>query len=320
MDNLDRVSAGRALLMLERGGEIGGALKSAGTRVEHWDRRAGGQASVVSAWPPDGHFDWIGLRLPRAVEELRMFANVAGARLAPGGVLWVYGAGDEGVMSVKKRLDSLFGSLEDLAVGGRCRVIQARDPVDSLASDLSDWVQPISDPRLPRDPWVSFPGCFAHGRVDEGTALLLSHLPVVTAGARVLDFACGSGVVAGVLCAGVSDVEIVVLDNDALSLDAAGQNLPGATLILSQGFSELGFERFDWIVSNPPYHLGKAGTAAVLEELCIRAGEYLRPGGGLRCVVQSTHALAPILEKNFSTVSVIAETPGFRVWDSLMHA
>ena len=118
----------------------------------------------------------------------------------------------------------------------------------------------------------------------------------------------------------MSDVEIVLLDNDALSLEAAAQNLSGATLILSQGFSALGSERFDWIVSNPPYHRGKAGTAAVLEELCIRAGEYLRPGGGLRCVVQSTHALAPTLKKTFSTVSVIAETPGFRVWNSLMHS
>jgi 16S rRNA (guanine1207-N2)-methyltransferase len=303
--------------MLERGTEIRSILESAGVGVNHWDRRAGSSAREVSAWPPGGSFDWIGLRLPKGTDELRMLARVAAARLAPRGTLWIYGASDEGIRSVKKRLASDFGSIEDWAVGGRCRVIQARDPTPVLAPNISDWIDPILDPRLGDKPWVSFPGCFSHGRVDQGTALLLEHLPDVDPGGRVLDFACGTGILAGAIRSRTPAVELVLLDNDALSLEAARRNLPGTTTVLSPGFTALDEGQFDWIVSNPPYHRGKAGTMHVLEDLCRRAPEYLVPGGALRMVVQLTHAIEPLLKENFHTASVVAESPGFRVWESL---
>jgi len=303
--------------MLDGGTALRSALEAAGTTVVQWDRRVGRVAATVSPWPPEGTFGWVGLRLPKGVDELRMLTRVAASRLAPGGLLWIYGANDEGIRSAGKRLGEDFGSLEDVAVGGRCRVIQAGDPVKRGATKLEDWIEPISDPRLPRDPWVSFPGCFAHAKVDQGTDLLLAHLPEIAPGARVLDFACGTGVVGGVVQAATRDAEIVLLDNDALSLEAAHLNLPRATTVLSQGFSGLGEHSFDWIVSNPPYHSGKAGTAHVLKDLCLGASGYLRSGGGLRLVVQSTHAILPLLEKSFPEVSVVAESSSFRVWNAL---
>jgi 16S rRNA (guanine1207-N2)-methyltransferase len=315
LGQLEGARVDRALVMLEGGTEIRAALEALGAHVVHWDRRASGGAALVSAWPPEGHFDWIGLRLPKGTEELRMLAQVAASRLAPGGVLWIYGARDEGVQSVKKRLKGHFGDLRDVAIGGRCRVIQAGEPAPGFLAHLSDWIQPMVDERLSARPWVSFPGCFAHGRVDQGTELLLAHLPEIPASARVLDFACGSGVVAGAVRSVAPEAEIVLLDNDALSLEAAHRNLPQSMTVLSQGFSGLRDMRFDWILSNPPYHMGKAGTSAVLEELCLRAPEYLRPGGGLRCVVQATHAIAPLLKENFHEVSVVFESPIFRVWN-----
>lgn len=308
---------GRALVLGDPRSELAEAVRAGGGEAVGWSRRRSGDRPA-SAWPPAGSFELVALRLPKAKDELEMLARVAASRMTDDGRLWVYGANDEGAGSVASRLDSLFGAIRTVASGGRCRVVELRDPVPAVRTEMSDWrgEHDLEDPRLPR-PWVSYPGCFAHGRLDSGTRLLLDHLPSFEAGARVLDFGCGTGVIAAAVRDAQPDARLTLLDSDALALEAARENVPGAELVLSDGLVGLreGSE-FDWILGNPPYHEGKAGSRSVIEAFAEGASRVLARGGRILLVVQRTFALDRSLDRYFEKVSLRAEDRSYRVWEA----
>src|SRR5207253_2255297 len=149
-------------------------------------------------WPPAGPFDVALLRLPKAKDEQEMAVHACLGVLASDGRVIVYGGNEEGIRSAAGMLERLRGGVETLATRGHGRVLAAHRPADpsQLRAPLPAWrtttTLEIADSR--RD-WVSYPGIFATNRIDEGTALLIDALPALRAGARVLDYACGSGVI-----------------------------------------------------------------------------------------------------------------------------
>ena len=118
--------------------------------------------------------------------------------LAPAGRLIVYGGNEEGIRSAAGMIEQLCGGVETLATRGHGRVLAARRPADpsQLRASLAAWRSTTSlEIANRRRDWVSYPGIFAANRIDEGTALLIDALPPLRAGARVLDYACGSGAI-----------------------------------------------------------------------------------------------------------------------------
>ena len=308
---------GNVLVMLENLPEVATSVREAGGRVQSWHRfvREGRSAS---AWAPAGPFAAATLRLPKAKEELDMAVHAAASVLGGDAPLWVYGANDEGAGSVGGIIEPLMGPVRTVASGGRCRVIRAVRPVDSPSQKgtLEEWRRSTSleFPDGPRK-WISYPGVFAAGRLDVGTRALLDAmqtLPLV--GRRVLDFACGSGVIGAFLAEAEPTAHVDFLDADAVALAAARENVAGARLIPSDGFDALTEQSYDLIVSNPPYHEGKAETGRVVERLIRGAPDHLEAGGSLAFVTQRRLPLAALLESTFNTVEVLLDSGPNRVW------
>jgi 16S rRNA (guanine1207-N2)-methyltransferase len=197
-------------------------------------------------------------------------------------------------------------------------VLGGRRPerVPGLVPTLSGWREtfPLSLPGLDRS-WVSYPGVFAHGRLDEGSALLAGALPVLPVGARALDFGCGSGVLGALLLARQPGCTVDFLDTDSVALEAVRENVPGERLILSGGLGALAEERYQLIVSNPPIHAGKAETLDVLQALVAGAGGHLAADGELWLVAQRRLPVRQLLERSFRTAAIVADDGRlFRVW------
>ena len=133
----------------------------------------------------------------------------------------------------------------------------------------------------------------------------LLHLPLVQT-MRVADMGTGSGAIALSIAHERPDVEMVAVDLSAEALEVAAHNvkvmgLNNVRLLHSDWFSKLHGERFDLIVSNPPYvatgdkHLSQGDlrfepvTALAsgeqgmddIERIIFQAGEYLVAGGRL---------------------------------------
>jgi 16S rRNA (guanine1207-N2)-methyltransferase len=161
-------------------------------------------------------------------------------------------------------------------------------------------------------PWVSYPGTFAAGGLDDGTALLLEHLPTVEAGDAVVDFGAGTGVLAAAVAHRAPGARICLVEPDAPSREAAGENVPGGEFLPVSGWEEHG--PFQMVVSNPPYHDGKAETLDVVRALVAGSARGLVERGELRLVVQRRLPVEEILASSFGVVAGVADRGPHRVW------
>ncbi|WP_244592811.1 methyltransferase [Azospirillum palustre] len=306
---------GRILVAFDSDGAIAEALREGGADVVVWNRLAtGGQAATP--WPAEGPFDGAVLRLPRGWAGFEMALHALASRLAPGAPLWIAGGNDEGVTSAAKHLDGLAEEPETLIIKRRARLLLTRRTDAPAKGALEDWRQTVTLTLPDRTlELVSYPGLFAHGHLDAGTECLLKVLPEVAAGARVLDFGCGAGVIARAVRERQPDAPLTLLDIDAVALHAARQNVPDAELVLSDGLAGLGTrERFGLILSNPPLHRGKDEDFGMLDALVAGTKQYLKLRGTLVAVTQRTAGVGKLFKTAFGHSDMLMETTQFQVW------
>ncbi len=309
--------SGRVLAVDDEEGAVEAELSRSGAPVHAWRRRAI-RDRPARPWPPDGPFDAATIRLPKGRLGLQMVLHAVVSRVHPGESIWLYGANDEGVRSVRPLLEDVLREVRTVEARGHCRIWrgQREEGFGHLRSALSDW-QSVFTAELPGGAvqLCSFPGLFAHGRLDDGTRLLIESLPGKLPGARVLDFGCGAGVVALAVQQRFPEAELDLVDSDALAVEAARRNLPDARVHLGDSWSALPeTSRFDLIVSNPPFHHGKGEDFELIDGLIDGAARRLRRRGALLVVAQRRIGLGRRLAERFTAVSVERETRSFRLW------
>jgi release factor glutamine methyltransferase len=150
---------------------------------------------------------------------------------------------------------------------------------------------------------MTLPGVF---RPHSDSLLLAEHLrEAVRPGVSVADVCTGSGVLAvAAACAGAGKVTAVDVSRRAVLTAWINARLNRVSIRALRGdlFAPLYGERFDLIVSNPPYvpaadELPKRGAArawdagrdgrALLDRICVQVPARLRPGGAVLVVHSS---------------------------------
>ncbi len=271
-----------------------------------------------------GAYGRVLLPVPLDRDLARRLILTAQGALVPGGDLLVAGANAAGAKSVIGDAQAVFGA--SVASGYRQKHRYARFIRDEGERVFPAWSE---KPGLRPGSWQRFtveirgvtrdfetqPGVFAGDRLDVGTALLLQHLTVQD-DARVLDVGCGAGII-GILAhaLGASDVDLV--DANLLAVEAAARNLqrlgvPGRAFA-SDVYSAVQGERYDLIVSNPPFHRGKEVDTAVADRLIDEAPAHLRPGGSLLIVANAFLAYGKRMSQVFHHVETVAATRQYHV-------
>jgi len=320
--SLDDIEVRGRVLLAYASADLASLLAQRVAEVAIWNRRVAG-TQAATPWPSQRPHDVALLRLPKAKDEQEMAAHACLGTLGEGGRLVVYGGNDEGIRSAAGMLEELSGTVETLATRGHGRVLAVRrsDDATRLRTQLSDWrrTMELAIGGTARD-WVSYPGIFADGRIDEGTALVLANLPSLPAGARVLDYGCGSGIIAASALASQRELALTLIDNDTVALEAARENVPGARIVAGTRIIDAGKVTYAAILSNPPLHTGLAEDHAHLERLAADAPSRLSPGGLLQMVVQRRVPLDRMLAERFASTAVVAETGRYRVWRAVARA
>lgn len=246
-----------------------------------------------------------------------MMLDCAARLLAPGGVLWLAGENKAGIKSSEKLLKLHFKQTRKLDNARHCSLFEADTPLNQGSFDPlayhETWNLACGDSGLKV---VSYPGVFAHGRLDDGTALLLQALSTAEIDGDVLDFACGAGVIGSCIAAMQRNTSLTLLDTSALALKACSETLEAnqleGNILASDGLSELS-GTFDVIVSNPPIHAGARTDSRLGVRLLESVHEHIRPGGKLILVANVHLPYENWLKTSFKRFEELAANINYKV-------
>jgi len=282
-----------------------------------WLESAGVDVAYGAIPEPLGSERTIILRLPREKNLLNMLLHAIADRMDPAAALWLVGENRAGIKSAPRHVRKHFQSVAVLDSARHCGLLEAVGTLVDLPFDLADYAVVWSAGYAGRELQLrSLPGVFAHGRLDRGTALLLEVLESLRPGGRILDFACGCGILGAALLSTDEAAQVTLLDSSALAVESSLMTLAANGLrgevMPSDGLNELG-GRFDWIISNPPFHRGIANDLDVAAEFFCRAGTFLAENGRIVIVFNRHLPYVRWLQSAFDRVDRLAENEEFTV-------
>ena len=266
---------------------------------------------------PTKKYNWIIVNLPRQKALLSMLLDCASALLSENGVLWLAGENRAGIKSADKLLALHFSRVRKLDNARHCTLYEATSVVNRQPFNPVNYQQTWElDCHRSEINVVSFPGVFAHGRLDPGTALLLRALMTMKLDGDVLDFACGAGVLGACIAANHKQSTVTLLDTSALALKSseatlAANHLSGSVLA-SDGLSELNAS-FDVVVSNPPIHAGYKTDNQLGKRLLETVHEHINPGGMMVMVANIHLPYENWLSKTFRRFNELVADDNYKV-------
>ncbi|MEN9939185.1 MAG: hypothetical protein RLZZ387_5764 [Chloroflexota bacterium] len=271
-----------------------------------------------------GTFDVVAIETPQSRPLARRWLVEAHALLRPGGSLYLAGPNDQGIQPLIGDAAALFGAAAQIGYGGRARVALA---VRGDAPPSPVWA---SEPGIAPGTWHemeveitgerlalrSLPGIFSYNRLDDGTRLLLEAMPALV-GLRVLDAGCGYGVI-GLVAARRGAATVDMVDASTLAVAAARANIrahdiQGAEAHASDALQAVVRRGYDLVLSNPPFHAGKAVDYDVAHVFIEQARALLPVGGRLVLVANRFIRYDDVMRGLFERVEILAQSKGFRV-------
>ncbi len=233
--------------------------------------------------------------------------------------IWLVGENRGGIKSIHKQFPESLGGVQKVAVGNHSLLLST--VVTSTRADFNvadyfkfgELAQPGQSTALKL---ASLPGVFAFPGIDKGSEMLLQHLPPWQSG-RVLDFACGHGVLGAWLQRQAPSLEVSYLDVSAMALTAAAETLKcnqlTGTLIAAAELSPT-LPSYQYIVSHPPFHTGVATDYKIGQQFLSAARQHLEPQGELWLVANRFLPWPEIIEQSFGHCDTVAVDNKFAVY------
>lgn len=269
---------------------------------------------------PEASFGRVLLLLPRQREQSRAWLARAVATRDESGVVVAAAANNAGARSAQADLEKLVGPVQSLSKH-RCRVFWTRPGAAILDRGLMEQWLKLDAPRDILDGrFRSRPGVFAWDRIDAASALLAGHLPADLAG-DAADLGAGYGFLSVELlqrCPGITALDLFEADAQALAL--AGENLSAARVPVRLHWHDVtqGLDAgFDVIVSNPPFHQGRADMPELGRAFIAAAAAALRPGGRFWLVANRHLPYEEALAQGFARVRQVVVQDGFKVIEAV---
>lgn len=259
-------------------------------------------------------FDTLVLFYPKSKEQLGFTLAQLTNAIGPATQVFVVGDNKGGIKSLSSHAQKLALNANKLDNAKHCLWFSLFGDFHALPKVTASQFSINIDGKALK--LCSLPGVFNHGKLDIGTALLLGNLPPISGG-KVLDFACGCGVIGAVLKRRYPAIELYSSDISALAvasteLTLAANQLSG-TVLLADGLPAQP-KQFDYIVTNPPFHTGIKTDYSIVESFIQGSAKRLNPQGSLTLVANSHLAYLELLQQAFKRVEVVAKANGFIVY------
>ena len=163
------------------------------------------------------------------------------------------------------------------------------------------------------------PGVFSSDGIDPASAALANALPSGLAG-RIADLGAGWGYLSHVLlqrCANATEVHLY--EADLRAMDAARQNVtdPRARFHWADVVGLSAETRFDAVITNPPFHKGRAGAPELGRAFIETAARVLSPKGSLWLVANRHLPYESALGENFAHVEPLEAPAAFKIYKAM---
>ncbi|WP_298120113.1 class I SAM-dependent methyltransferase [uncultured Aurantimicrobium sp.] len=265
----------------------------------------------------------VAMRLPRSLDQLDQWSSLIAAYAAPNVQVFAGGRLKHMTLGMNDVLKQYFGMVVASLAVQKSRVLRVKEPMSDVALEaLSTW------PKSKRYDVIDMTVC-AHGGVfaginlDIGTRELLAVLDQTPTDAkRIIDFGCGSGLLAVAISRLRPGATVIASDQSSAAVASAkatleANGLGGAVeVVRDDGLSSQADASADVILFNPPFHSGAAVHSDTSVRLFAEAGRVLKPGGELWVVANSHLGYKPILNNLVGETKEIRRTPKFTVTSS----
>lgn len=229
--------------------------------------------------------------------------------------LLLIGENRVGVRSAEKILEP-FGNIAKIDSARRCSLYHFELQTVPAFNGKKFW----KSYRLNELEVFALPAVFSSAELDGGTKLLLSTFDKADRlKGKVLDLGCGAGVIGASLKKQFGKIKLTMSDIHAMALASSrrtlAENQLEADVVASDVFSHIA-DRFDLIVSNPPFHNGVDTAYRAVEKLILQAKNHLNKGGELRIVANAFLPYPDLLDKAFGKHEVLAKSTKFKVYSA----
>ncbi|TIR27522.1 MAG: class I SAM-dependent methyltransferase [Mesorhizobium sp.] len=232
-------------------------------------------------------------------------------RVLPGALIAVAGGKDDGIDSLRKRINAL-APLE----GHLPKHHGVAFWFQRAGTEAAETLRAGNPDLVVESRFKTAPGMFSFDRIDAGSKLLVASLPDDLKG-NVADFCAGWGYLAAeVLQRSRSLTALDLYEADFEALEAARMNVHGAIeprFFWIDLLAEAVERRYDAIVMNPPFHSGRAAEPGIGAGMIRAASKALKPGGRLFMVANRQLPYEQVLSEAFANHAEIARDGMFKV-------
>ena len=253
---------------------------------------------------------------PRQKDEARGLYARAMLAAPEGGVVLACLPNTLGAKTAEKTLGEIAGETESLSKN-KCRAFWARKDLSVFNTALAEaWVaadqpQPVAGGAM----W-SRPGLFSWDRVDAGSELLAECIPEDIKGTGA-DLGAGQGYLTKEVlthCPKISHMDLYEAEHRAIA--CATQTLEAfsnVTISWADVARDVPNNRYDFILMNPPFHVGRADAAGLGQTFIQAASRALKPHGSLYMVANRHLPYEATVAACFKQYEIIEDSGGYKV-------
>ena len=275
----------------------------------------------TSHYQADTKHDLVIITFPKSKAELKYTLAMITPLLTIDAQIFLVGENKSGIKSSQKLTTSLLSYCNKVDSAKHCTLFSGQFNNRYQEFSFDDWFNhyqiTIEDVSLTV---ASLPGVFSQDGLDIGTRVLLSNLPNNLSD-KVLDFGCGAGIISCFIGKRYPNISLSLLDVNALALSSAEKTLALNGLMglvfPSNSLSEV-TEKYQHIVSNPPFHQGVKTNYLATEVFLKNIKKHTKKNGSITIVANSFLRYQEIMDKAISKSSTLAKERGFTVYQCLI--
>jgi 16S rRNA (guanine1207-N2)-methyltransferase len=239
-----------------------------------------------------------------------------------GGMIFVAGAKNTGIASLRKRMVKIHDGVESFSKHHSMVFWFANNLEPHPVSDF-DTLQMINADNRAYRTYRTVSGLFSANKIDPGSAMLARHFDEKIGG-KVADLGAGWGYLSAQLlanCEKLTGLDLYEAHWHGVeackdNLRAVQGHLPDRVEVKLLWFDvvdEAIGAKYDWVIMNPPFHAGRRTDLELGRGFVRSAASILKPGGQMVMVANRHLAYERILNREFSSFRTLEEAEGFKV-------